>query len=65
METINISTLSNILLDGHPEIISGNSRNDGETVKLKTYIDQDDVQMYLITTIMHNDDILSIEKVNK
>ena len=65
METINISTLSNILLDCHPEIISGNSRNDGETVKLKTYIDQDDGQKYLITTIMHNDDILSIEKVNK
>jgi len=65
METINISTLSNILLDGHPEIINGNIRNDGETVKLKTYIDQDDGQMYLITTIMHNDDILSIEKVNK
>ena len=63
MEKIHVSILSDILLDGHPEIINGNTRNDGQTVKLKTYRDEDDGQMYLVTTILHNDDILSIEKV--
>ena len=65
METINISTLSETLKDGHPEIVKGFFNDHGTSIKRKTYIDTWSNQMYLVTIDLNNDDILNIEKVEQ
>ena len=64
METIHISTISETLQDGHPEIrVSYNKYNC--VIVQKTYIDEWSNQMYLVTTNKSNRDILNIQKVEQ
>tara|TARA_R100000655_G_scaffold13106_2_gene29604 strand:- start:95 stop:292 length:198 start_codon:yes stop_codon:yes gene_type:complete len=65
METINISTLSETLKDGHPEKTHANNSIYGVSNKSMTYIDARSNQMYLVTVDLKNDDILNIQKVER
>jgi hypothetical protein len=65
METINISTLSETLKDGHPEKTHANYSTYGVSIKSRTYFDTESNQMYLVTVDLKNDDILNIQKVER
>tara|TARA_R100000541_G_scaffold49524_1_gene56668 strand:+ start:459 stop:662 length:204 start_codon:yes stop_codon:yes gene_type:complete len=65
METIHISTLSNTLTDGHPEMLDSINNDYGVSIKKHTYTDWSSNQMYLVTVDLNSDDILNIEKVSQ
>ena len=64
METIHISTLSETLQDGHPEIRVDYHKYDC-VIEQKTYTDWTSNQMYLVTRNKSNSDILNIQKVEQ
>ena len=65
METINISTLSETLKDGHSEKTHANNSTYGVSIKSRTYYDTKSNQLYLVTVDLKNDDILNIQKVER